>query len=168
MSSESEGKQVCGSAPGKVTMETSKDESSTVQQDRNSDACRDSIPCGWRTSVDRIGEVLASNPKLCEWGFDDGSWVCERFDEDRRRLERNRHDVLAASEWIARRTRRTKGITRWWSYGWKHVMERETGLYVTNGAFILAAIALGFTHTNEHNPSFNMGLIEEELPRRRA
>jgi len=63
------------------------------------------------------------------------------------------------------RTRRTKAITRRSNYGWKRVMERETGVYVTNGAFIVAAIALGFKYTVEHNPGFSMSLIGKELAR---
>ncbi|MGA8686537.1 MAG: hypothetical protein WB623_19200 [Candidatus Sulfotelmatobacter sp.] len=170
-------------------METSTYESTVAKPDYNSDAYLDSIFSDWRTSVEKMRAVIASNPKLCQEGFDDGSWVYgdfaghrlsleerrrrledhrRRLEESRRRLEKNRDELLAASAWISRRTRRTKGMTwKWSSYGWKHVMQRETGVYVTNGAFIVAAIALGFKFTVEHNPGFNMSLIGKELARHR-
>lgn len=44
------------------------------------------------------------------------------------------------------------------SYGQKHVMEKETGIYVENGVYIAAMLALGFRATDDYNPYFNAHL----------
>jgi hypothetical protein len=44
------------------------------------------------------------------------------------------------------------------SYAMKHVMERATGKYVSNGAFIAGALVAGYamTYTDDPNPLFGM------------
>jgi hypothetical protein len=37
------------------------------------------------------------------------------------------------------------------SYGWKHVVERDVGTYISNGAFICAALYLNYKMKREFN-----------------
>lgn len=54
--------------------------------------------------------------------------------------------VQLCIDWIQTYGIRTKTVRKKrGSYGWKHVIERKTGLYVSNGAFLEAANRLGFT-----------------------
>lgn len=54
------------------------------------------------------------------------------------------------------------------SYGWKHVMENDTGEYVSNGAFVAAAISLGYKHTADYSPRFNMTPVKQVVARFRS
>jgi hypothetical protein len=108
-----------------------------------------------------LEEVIGGNPNLHGAGNGYDFWIprgdrtyeehCEQrkqFFEDYRRMLEGQHDYfLAAREWIERNMRPTKTIRPCDSYYLKHVMERETGKYVSNGAFIAAAISLGYRHT---------------------
>lgn len=77
-------------------------------------------------------------------------------------------EIEAAKRWIKDCCWERK-IINWdySSYGLKHVMERETRIYVTNGAFIKAAMLLGYSikSHNSINVHFNMG-IKTNLNRR--
>jgi len=46
------------------------------------------------------------------------------------------------------------------SYYLKHVVEREMSHYVSNGAFIIAALMSGYRRTGGFNPYFNLKRIE--------
>lgn len=47
------------------------------------------------------------------------------------------------------------------SYGLKHVVERNTNTYISNGAFIKAAIDLGYKYKQyDLNASFNMSFVK--------
>lgn len=52
-------------------------------------------------------------------------------------------EVQASVDWLATLTPRKTATDGPSSYGLKHIMERATGTYVTNGAFITAALLLG-------------------------
>ena len=76
--------------------------------------------------------------------------------------------VEAAKAWIEQRCWKRKTIN--WtrsSYGLKHDMEHETGIYVTNGDFIRAAILLGYNVIIQDYPNcfFDMGLKTERNKR---
>jgi len=58
-------------------------------------------------------------------------------------------EVQAAADWIKRQSATKSFNTRHTSYGYKHAVERwwrarGVGVYVANGAFIAAAIGLGW------------------------
>ncbi len=77
-------------------------------------------------------------------------------------------NVDAAKKWIKQRCWKRKTINyRYSSYGFKHVMEAETRIYVTNGDFIKAATLLGYKakRVNYPNCSFNMGIKTEHNKR---
>ncbi len=82
--------------------------------------------------------------------------------EMRRDLLGNAGDIAAAREWIVDNMVEINSINhRRTSYNIKHTYERAAGQYVTNGAFIAAALLAGF-RTNgsptreQRNVSFNM------------
>lgn len=59
----------------------------------------------------------------------------------------NPDEVQICIEWLLAHdalNRRKTINTKHNSYGWKHVVERATGKYVSNGAFICAALHLGY------------------------
>jgi len=93
-------------------------------------------------------------PELTDFGF--GVFDGKKLSPEARRaeLQRNRdlmflprsiQQFSAAKAWLQRQLR-TKNVNKsaGSSYGLKHVAEKEIG-YVTNGIFIAAAIATGFT-----------------------
>lgn len=52
--------------------------------------------------------------------------------------------IAAAVRWLSAMTKTKHVNTRYGSYGLKHTMEHDTGVYVSNGEFIVAAILAGF------------------------
>ena len=56
---------------------------------------------------------------------------------------REARQVVLCCDWLHRRTEPAKTASRG-SYGLKHVVERQVGEYVSNGAFLAAALALGY------------------------
>lgn len=70
-------------------------------------------------------------------------------------------EIAGAEAWIKERCwPRKTWNPDWSSYGLKHIMEEENGLYVTNGAFIQAAINLGYKIKpfNNLNVAINIGI----------
>ena len=96
--------------------------------------------------------VLDAHPDLTAFGF--GAWDERRLTPQERaaRIAQGRADLFAdpepftrARSWLAGQ-RQTKRVNRaaGSSYGLKHTAEPDIG-YTTNGSFIAAAIAEGFT-----------------------
>lgn len=85
----------------------------------------------------------------------------QHVQQQRAALEDDFPDVLKVAEWIRSNTYMTKRITKYSSYGWKHVAEKELG-YVSNGQFIAAAILCGYrVQEDEFNPRMNIRLNKE-------
>src|SRR5713226_1791771 len=76
-----------------------------------------------------------------------------------------RNEVDACKQWLLKyaKKRRLTEDTCLSSYYMKHVVERAVGHYVSNGAFIQAAVELGFEHSRVAglNAAFH---IELRLP----
>jgi hypothetical protein len=53
-------------------------------------------------------------------------------------------EIVVAEAWLRGMTHTAKINTAYTSYGLKHMVERWSGDYVCNGAFIMAAVRLGF------------------------
>jgi len=89
---------------------------------------------------------------------------CRNKDYPRCDTPPQKKKILATKAWIRERCWMRK-TTNWnrSSYGFKHDMEHETGIYVTNGDFIRAAMLLGYRIDiiNYPNCFFNMGLKTE-------
>jgi len=118
-----------------------------------------------------ISAIITRVPALNEFGiglFDRGRGLSET--EQRAQLHagqealRDSDDVCTkVVARLAQNARKRKTISpRWNSYGLKHIVEREIRCYVTNGAFIAAAIFSGFSYKvkrNDPNVWFNISLV---------
>ena len=71
--------------------------------------------------------------------------------------------VLETAEWLRENITPIKTLTVD-SYGMKHVMERATGRYVTNGEFIAAALIVGYTFRYAE-PNVLFGMSARDLKR---
>lgn len=74
-------------------------------------------------------------------------------------------EIRACRLWLRRRARKLKTINhKANSYVLKHWMHSETGAYAGNGAFIAAALSLGYRVHHERGPNafFNMGLKDDD------
>jgi hypothetical protein len=104
-----------------------------------------------------VQEIIDRYPLLNDCGLGYGS---HKFDlaEERSNLvsEKSVAGIIAASRWISTRWARIKTINdRHTSYSLKHIYERVTGEYITNGQFIVAMLLAGFTAQMEgFNPHF--------------
>lgn len=102
-----------------------------------------------------IVRVLKEHPDLCYEGFGLGPFGGKgRSPKERRVLLREQREQLlqpvgleeigAAIRFLDVAGRRKTVNTRHSSYGWKHVAERWAHRYISNGAFIAAALARGY------------------------
>lgn len=105
--------------------------------------------------MQEIQEVLKKYPNLSASGFGAGNPI-------------NPEEVKLCIDWIRPRSIRIarKTInTKCSSYSWKHIVERSVGEYISNGAFICAALHLGFRMKKldqiSLNAFFNMRRVEE-------
>ncbi|HYH64920.1 MAG TPA: hypothetical protein VD866_09525 [Urbifossiella sp.] len=95
-----------------------------------------------------IEAVLTILPNLthCGVGFPRQYPGDPPFDEarDRASLLESADACEKSCRWLGTVVRVERINHRRSTYGLKHIMQRETGEYVTNGAFIAAAIHMGF------------------------
>jgi hypothetical protein len=113
---------------------------------------------------DQIQKVLADNPGLSAAGFDVGD-PSYTFEADEYEM------IRRCCDWIEKNVTPTHNIrTTISSYGFKHIVERETGAYVINGAFIVAAILMGYQYRIRGgiNACFNMTMTREHIKRLRG
>lgn len=114
-----------------------------------------------------LDAVMTEYPRLTDEGYGLSNLepeTSERLERERADLRRNLGEVQAAAEWISRQERQSRLSKRSSSsYGLKHVMERETGTYVTNGAFIAAALIIGVPARLDHlNPMIGIIPLNED------
>ena len=109
--------------------------------------------------AEAMGAVMAEYPDLTDFGF--GVSAEQTFDVERLKLteDRSLSQFMRARQWL-RKFPKTKTLNRraGSSYGLKHVAAHSIG-YVTNGVFIAAAAAEGFTIeriTDSPNAWFNI------------
>lgn len=104
------------------------------------------------TTEERFQQVLDQHPKLGKDGYNynyrlnlslNDNDAALAFQQSRRALEDSLQDVRKAIVWLdpIRRTR-TSSSGGGTSYGIKDTMEEQTGIYVTNGVLIVAALML--------------------------
>ena len=113
---------------------------------------------------DQIREVLKQHPNLSAAGFDGG--------DPRYTFEAGEYEMIRLCvNWITKNVTPTKtiryGIS---SYGYKHIVEREVGQYIINGAFIVAALLTGYKYRvyGGINAMFNMTMTREHIKRLRG
>jgi hypothetical protein len=101
--------------------------------------------------------ATAQFPNLCAFGFRDVPHAGDRLLTEEGTVK----EVSACAWFIREMCAPTKTLRRSVSsYGWKHLVENALGLYVSNGAFIAAAILCGYRveRVGPRNPNavFNM------------
>lgn len=118
---------------------------------------------------DDLEQILAGHPTLCDFGFQSFVYnhrrihrltdaeFAEQLEGARAALRSHLDQVNVCLRWLDG-VERLKSINeKRSSYGLKHYVERSSGLYVTNGAFIAAAIFTGLKMQRcEPNAFFNI------------
>lgn len=110
--------------------------------------------------IDKIKEVKDQHPDLTAFGFGGQGEI-------------NPTHVQICIQWLLAHDaldRRKTINNRLTSYGWKHKVEKDTGKYVSNGAFICAALYLGYKmkrlSLTSPNVYFNIREVEENALRK--
>lgn len=117
-----------------------------------------------------VAEVMQQHPRLGSFGI--GVFAPMRKTAEQRRVELTAdREELAGSEAIVQTTAawlrenitpiKTPTVS---SYSVKHVMQRATGIYVTNGEFIAAALIAGYTYKYAQ-PNVLFGMSARDLKR---
>lgn len=97
------------------------------------------------TGAEALAAVLRQQPDLGYEGFRTGAVTPERHAVNRQRLLNAVAEFEAALAWLDAVPRtKTVGSRAASSYFWKHLAERSAGRYLSNGAFIAAALTFGF------------------------
>jgi hypothetical protein len=107
------------------------------------------------TDEQQLANILDQHPALHDFGYGGRTLAPSR----RAALAAKVADFVAARQWIAANLTPIQGINlRHSSYGLKHLFEADAGRYVTNGVFIAALLACGFTMQKHPslNPCFNV------------
>ena len=138
-------------------------------------------PAAYARAQRALRQVIREHPELCAEGLIQPRhsaewrrwWQIDRTTE-RRELAREVKEFAMACDWLSRQPRRKTVNRGMSSHGLKHVVEGESRCYLTNGAFIAAALALGFTVRPMHRGSLNAYLniataaFDGKPPARRA
>lgn len=126
-----------------------------------------------RRHMAEMADVMREHPRLTDFGI--GVFEPWRKTAEQRQAElADGRDQLAASlvkvmetvVWLNENITPIKTPTAD-SYGVKHVMERATGRYVTNGVFIAAALIAGYTFKYDQ-PNVMFGMSARDLNRIRG
>ncbi|MFJ3902306.1 hypothetical protein [Streptomyces sp. NPDC090025] len=116
-----------------------------------------------RRQVNDLDAVMQRHPLLNDFGIGVFEPFRKTAEQRRAELDSDRESLLAGVgkvwetvAWLSQNIAPIKTPTVS-SYGVKHVMERATGTYVTNGEFIAAALLADYTFTyHQHNVLFGM------------
>jgi hypothetical protein len=104
---------------------------------------------------DLINLIVQENPGLCDHGL-------RTISPEQQSTPINPKEFMTVVEWLLGYDafdRRKTINTSMGSYGWKHKVERDMGSYVSNGAFICAALYLNYKMKpipNSPNAYFNL------------
>ncbi len=115
-----------------------------------------------------IAAVIGRIPGLNAFGV--GCFYGVEATDRETQLARDRAALLAdvdgcsrAESWLRNKAKRKTINPKRSSYGLKHLAEREVG-YITNGAFIAAAVHLGFPYrVHPDSPNVGLGISERGL-----
>ena len=119
-------------------------------------------------TAQRLPAILSQHPLLTHFGFGE-------FNRPFAATEKGRNDLLAAiaeidraRAWLRTQQPRLTLNARRSSYGLKHIAERAAGNYISNGAFIAAALLEGWTvkRIPGSNPNAWLNISEKGLERR--
>ena len=118
-----------------------------------------------------LGEMMNRYPMVTDYGMGHAPGRTWPDEEERAHLLSKDDEFCAAVAWITQNLETGQKFTAWSSYGLKHTMERSTGVYVSNGVFILAMMACGFdmqTFKGDPNVCFNVTNASVKEARRRS
>jgi len=88
----------------------------------------------------------------------------KEFQEDQDWLLRSEVMCSLCCEWLADKVKIKTINTRHTSYRYKHMVEHASNRYITNGAFIAAAIHLGFNYKKYRNsPNVTINISEKSV-----
>ena len=121
-----------------------------------------------------LTDVMQLHPLLGEFGI--GVWDLRvprgatpeqrraTLAADREELAGREDTVAETAAWLRENITpiKTPGVN---SYGMKHVMERATGRYVTNGEFIAAALIAGYAFRYTEGPNVLFGMSARDVRR---
>lgn len=72
----------------------------------------------------------------------------------------NGFDIHIVSEWIKRNIKRSENVDyRHTSYGLKHILEEDTGIYLTNNQFKDAMLLAGYEPANSCDLNWNFRIV---------
>jgi hypothetical protein len=123
-----------------------------------------------RRQITAVTEVMQQHPRLNSFGIGVFNPLSKTAAQRRAELAANREKLAAAvvmvmgtAEWLRENITpiRTPNFS---SYTVKHVMQRVTGVYVTNGEFIAAALIAGYTFKYDP-PNVLFGMSARDLRR---
>lgn len=122
---------------------------------------------------DEILAVMEKEPVLTYFGISHSgrhmkltqAEIDAKFKEEREQLAASEAQCTLCCDWLADK-QATKSINpKHSSYGYKHMVERAMKEYVSNGAFIAAAIHCGFPYRINDTPNVAFGISEKSLAR---
>lgn len=109
-----------------------------------------------------IEYALKEYPDLSLYGFPNPSGCNSEHEEEKIRLINSRKAFKICCEWFLGKMKKKTINYKASSYGIKHTIEDESGVYIPNGVAIAAAICCGFNIKIE-GPNANFNII---LPRK--
>jgi len=120
-----------------------------------------------KAPTELLAIALDRAPNLGVYGFDNpqGGMRPEHMNMGSDEFLRQ---VGLCAAWIQNRTLRKTIDTRYSSYWFKHLVEREAGEYIPNGAFIAAALGMGLQFSVSHgSPNACFAFSRRSYKRRR-
>jgi hypothetical protein len=95
-----------------------------------------------RTTREEAAELLRYAKSVCPALEPNGIEGCERFFDEEANHDRYLDEIAACADFLSLLKRRKTLNPAIGSYGLKHRVEEVTGMYISNGSLIAAAIAL--------------------------
>jgi hypothetical protein len=121
-----------------------------------------------------LADVMESQPRLTDSGFGvfdehrkSAEEARQKPQSDRETLRRHEARVLQVRDWLLENIAPIKTPTQV-SYSLKHVVERATGEYVSNGELIAAAVMAGYPMGRPSGLNVMLGMSQRDLDRVRA
>lgn len=116
----------------------------------------------------RLPVILKQYPLLTYFGFGEFNRPAATTEEGRRDLLAAIAEIDRARAWLRTQQPRRTLNPRRSSYGLKHIAERATGDYISNGAFIAAVLLEGWKvrRISEISPNARLNISEKGLKRR--
>ena len=116
-----------------------------------------------KITKDDLKELLTKYPLLHVWGYEtknrkSDALINESIEELQDKLINEIRAINLVIEFLGKHATKTRVITKDSSYYYKHLVEKHTGEYISNGVFIAGALLAGYRMKPDpgFNPCFNM------------